>query len=189
MKIQNGPCVQEFNPTINVLDAPEKANVQCKSTGSEILFYWNKQAYVSNSTIELSPKVPFQKLTDTSILISNLAANSNIILLLKREFNHPCLNLDSIFYSCTSLQCPPINLLKDSTITACRSRLGQILNLQNLVTNGSIQGDWFYQKNKLSAEQLTTSTIEIGKSTIYFFGSKDNCLYEDSCWVNSTICN
>ena len=180
LKIQNGPCVQEFNPTINVLDAPEKANVQCKSTGSEILFYWNKQAYVSNSTIELSPNVPFQKLTDTSILISNLAPNSNIILLLKREFNHPCLNLDSIFYSCTSLQCPPINLLKDSTITACRSRLGQILNLQNLVTNGSIQGDWFYQKNKLSAEQLTTTTIEIGKSTIYFFGSKDNCFYEDS---------
>lgn len=178
--IKNGICEQYLEKEIEVIQAPQSGFVTCKAESDRITYTWHPSDDSRIVKVILNPNVNYLMPNDTTIIVPNLASNTEIKLQLMLSNGGPCADIVSSWFTCTTPNCPSLNVLRDTSLKFCKSELPAYMDLSSLLNSSIKSESWFLNGSKFSQNNFPSQNLAIGINRIYIKASNDNCNYEDS---------
>jgi gliding motility-associated-like protein len=180
LKLNNTRCNYEITKEIELFEPLDLPSIQCETTDSFITFYWNKHPRVKKYNLNLIFGNQGQRINDTMYRIHKRIYNDSASIQLLLEDTGPCSNVTSNVVYCKAPDCPPKNVIYDTSLFFCYSEPG-IVSLSQFIKDGLKQFNW--KGNFISNDQINTVQLLPGRYLYEITGDEFGCKYIDSLWL------
>lgn len=180
LKLNHYKCFNEKFRDLEVFPPLPQPVISCEATDSFITFRWNAVTRVKNYILQQLSGNQGQRINDTTFRIKKLFYNDSASILLRFEDNGPCGPTQSQIVWCKSPDCPPRNIVRDTSIRLCLNT-PMILNLNNYVLDPLNQMNW--SGPQLSLNQVHSADLNIGDHLYILQGNEFGCRYTDSLMI------
>ncbi len=174
-------CFHESFREIEILEHLPKPIIDCETTDSTIVFKWVKTKRVKNYKVLLKEGNNGVLLNDTVYFIRKRFFNDSASIQLILEDEGPCSEVSSDIASCKSPDCPPKNIVVDTSFELCLSKpMSFDLNtwLNDPVKNYQWTGPF------IKSGFVNTADLNQGSYQYYLEAIEFGCQYKDSLKLN-----
>ncbi|HRI01878.1 MAG TPA: gliding motility-associated C-terminal domain-containing protein [Saprospiraceae bacterium] len=179
-EVNNRFCKKQFYREVRVVPEPLVVNPICNSDLNSISFSWTKSNTVKQYRIELDPALAYTRINDTSIRIINLAPNTVVQCRIISDGFADCASSTGSWISCSTRDCPIVNLAKDSLIAACRKNLPPQIDLIPLLHFPQNKQQFSVDRQPLTDSKINTDLLKSGTHLVVIESSENGCNYQDS---------
>jgi gliding motility-associated-like protein len=170
-------CQDEQERITEVLPPLEKPEISCSSTDTSVTFFWKKNPRARNYLIFQDRGPAGTRTSDTSFQIRIFKPGDTAAIRLRIFDNGPCGEVESDAIQCIAPECPPLNILKDTTLRICANQLAPVL-LGSLVN--SPDTGYQFSGPQLSGDTVRFENIGEGAHVYQLRLRRGSCSYEDS---------
>jgi gliding motility-associated-like protein len=181
LKLNNYRCFDESIKSIDVLEPLTKPAVNCETTDSLIIFKWNSNKRVKKFKIAILNGNTGQFIDDTTYAIRKRFFNDSATIQLTLEDNGPCSDISGNIESCKSPDCPPRNLLADTTLNYCFTN-PKTVQLNQFIKDPIKQFNW--SGDSILNNSINTVKLKLGKYQYIIHGNDFGCMYNDTLNIN-----
>ncbi len=180
LKLNNTRCNHEITKEIEVFEPLSVPTIQCETTDSFISFSWNKHPRVKKYLLNVVFGNQGQRINDTLYRIPKRVYNDSASIQLVLEDSGPCSDINSQIVYCKAPDCPPKNVIKDTSLFYCATEPGTV-SLNQFIRDALKQYIW--KGNFIINENVNTVHLLPGRYLYEISGTEFGCKYTDSLWL------
>lgn len=180
LKLNHYKCFNEKFRDLEVFPPLPQPVISCEATDSFITFRWNAVTRVKNYILQQLSGNQGLRINDTTFRIKKLIYNDSASIQLFFEDSGPCGPTQSQIVWCKSPDCPPRNVVRDTSIRLCLNT-PMDFNLDNYVLDPLNQMTW--SGPQLNQNQVYSGDLGKGQHLYVLQGNEFGCRYTDSLMI------